>query len=86
MPKERTHHIPGVFLSNSSKEAESTVDPLIPKLNPMDLLLPEYETLWRVVLRYVLEVQHRDDEKSTGWKSVLKEYIDGLDVLDENSS
>jgi len=84
VPEERSFPIPGAFPSDSDGEAEIAVDPLIPKLNPMNLLLPAYETMWRVVLRCMLEVQYRDDEKSTGWKSVLEEYLDGLDVVDDS--
>ncbi|KAL0253427.1 hypothetical protein SLS55_010406 [Diplodia seriata] len=34
-------------------------DPLAPRANPMNLILPSYETMWRVVLRCLIEVRFR---------------------------
>lgn len=48
--------MPGAF-SNSSET--QVPDPLEPRLNSMNLLLTAYETMWRVVLRCVLEVRYR---------------------------
>jgi hypothetical protein len=50
----------------------TTVDPEIPSQNPMNLLLPAYETMWRVVIRCFLEVQHRGAQNRTIWTTVLK--------------
>ncbi|KAF2704111.1 hypothetical protein K504DRAFT_335966, partial [Pleomassaria siparia CBS 279.74] len=72
-------HIPGAFQSVSAQEKDIIVDPLTPRLNPMNVLLPAYETMWRVVMRCVLEVQYRNNERSAEWKSVLKTYLDALE-------
>lgn len=41
---------------------------------PMNLILPAYETLWRVVLRCFLEVTFRNSMAST-WQSVLAAFL-----------
>lgn len=70
--------IPGALPPGSDEEMNPIVDPLIPKANPMNLILPVYETMWRVVLRCVLEVHYRNNEKSSEWNDVLKKYLDAL--------
>ncbi|KAI1554581.1 hypothetical protein PtrEW4_012263, partial [Pyrenophora tritici-repentis] len=58
----------------------TTVDPLDPSQNPMNLLLPAYETMWRVVLRCFLEVQHRAAQNKNIWTTVLRDYLSDLKV------
>jgi len=52
-----------------------TISVLFPGIdeNPLNLLLPAYETLWRVVLRCFLEVQFRGKGE---WREVLMRYLD----------
>ncbi|PQE23463.1 Cytochrome P450 protein [Rutstroemia sp. NJR-2017a BBW] len=44
--------------------------------NPLNLLLPTYETLWRVVLRCFLEVSFRNKSESTGWQGLFEEFLE----------
>jgi hypothetical protein len=58
-------HLISRFSVSRSPEAvapsvDPSIDPKTPELNPMNLLLPAYETMWRVVMRCFLEVQHQD--------------------------
>jgi hypothetical protein len=57
----------------------TTVDPEIPSQNPMNLLLPAYETTWRVVMRCFLEVQHRGAQNKTIWTAFLENYLNDLE-------
>ncbi|RPB16781.1 hypothetical protein P167DRAFT_192534 [Morchella conica CCBAS932] len=43
--------------------------------NPLNLILPAFETLWRIVLRGFLEVQFRDKENFSLNKSLFSEYL-----------
>jgi hypothetical protein len=51
------------------------IDPLRPEANPMNWLLPTYETMWRVVLACILELRFRNAENADIWCKVLDEYI-----------
>ncbi|KAF1350220.1 hypothetical protein BDV97DRAFT_369684 [Delphinella strobiligena] len=44
--------------------------------NPLNLLLPGYETTWRVVLRGLIEVAFRDIEMAGLYETVLKAFFD----------
>jgi len=47
-----------------------------PERTPLNLILPAYETMWRVVLRCFLEVVFRNDDKATlEWRYVLQAYL-----------
>lgn len=50
---------------------------LVPQRNPLNLILPAYETLWRVVLRCFVEVVYRDptSREAAGWREVLKDFL-----------
>lgn len=43
-----------------------------PDTNPLNSILPGYETLWRVVLRCLVEVAFRGHGKSKEWQHVLE--------------
>ena len=85
MPPLPTMHIPGAFPSDADEEKDLTTDPHPSRRNPMNLLLPAYETMWRVVLRCVLEMQYRNGEKSAEWNAVLKKYLDAQQDTDTMS-
>ncbi|KAF1833953.1 hypothetical protein BDW02DRAFT_569485 [Decorospora gaudefroyi] len=68
--------VPGGFISNDM--GIPSRDPEIPRQNPLNLLLPAYETMWRVVMRCFLEVQHRNAQKSPDWLAVLRQYLEDL--------
>ncbi|KAF2640982.1 hypothetical protein P280DRAFT_543945 [Massarina eburnea CBS 473.64] len=71
--------MPGWWAKNDA----SNIDPLDPKKNPMNFLLPAYETMWRVVMRCVLEVLYRNNPSDrVQWKSVLSKYFDALKDAD----
>lgn len=46
-----------------------------PSENPLNLILPAYETLWRVVLRGFLEVMFRGAEAGAEWRQVLVTFL-----------
>lgn len=55
------------------------LDPLIPKQNPLNWILPSYETLWRVVLRLTLEIRFHGapPEDQDAWRESLRQFADG---------
>jgi len=57
----------------AAKELDEVVRTLFPNLaeNPLNLLLPAYETLWRVVLRLFVEV-HRGPAE---WREILSVFL-----------
>lgn len=48
---------------------------LAPRDTPMNLIIPAYETLWRVVLRLFLEVSFRNSDTAPGWRQTLHIYL-----------
>lgn len=46
-----------------------------PGKNPLNLILPAYETLWRVVLRGFLEVMFRSAEAGVEWRQLLVTFL-----------
>ncbi|KAA8893889.1 cytochrome P450 [Sphaerosporella brunnea] len=61
----------------SQRRLQETLRHLFPGMteNPLDLLLPAYETLWRTVMRCFLEVQFRAGEQAPAWRELLAEYL-----------
>jgi dihydroceramidase len=45
-----------------------------PRTTPMNLIIPIYETLWRVVLQCFIEVAFRHPSSASFWRFVLAEY------------
>ncbi|KAM3422347.1 hypothetical protein BST61_g2706 [Cercospora zeina] len=45
------------------------------KENPLNFILPGYETIWRVVLRCFLELSARGHPNSGGWTKALKDFL-----------
>ncbi|CAD6453878.1 a224b17d-638c-43d7-8bf8-bc86673d8751 [Sclerotinia trifoliorum] len=66
------------------------IDSLFPRLekenkNPLNIILPAYETLWRVVLRCFLEVSFLSpSEVTTQWKKIIHEFL--RNISQENFS
>jgi hypothetical protein len=50
-------------------------DPLTPRLNPMSWILPAYETMWRVVMRCVLEIKYREANDGPKWDRILQQWL-----------
>ncbi|KAJ9659697.1 hypothetical protein H2198_002944 [Neophaeococcomyces mojaviensis] len=51
-------------------------DALDPLQNPMNLILPGYETMWRAVFRGILEVYFRDQAAdTTTWQRLLAKFL-----------
>ncbi|KAK3711838.1 hypothetical protein LTR37_009356 [Vermiconidia calcicola] len=46
------------------------------KDNPMNLILPGYETLWRVVLRCYLELTSRQHGSQDEWQRIVQAFAD----------
>lgn len=70
------------IIDPTSRETNEEVDPRTPRQNPMNFLLPAYETMWRVVLRCILEVHYRGSEDGPKWQKVLLTYFDALQKKD----
>ncbi|KAL9606968.1 MAG: hypothetical protein Q9167_008070 [Letrouitia subvulpina] len=49
--------------------------PKTPKDNPLNLILPAYETLWRVVFRCFLEISFRRESPAPKWTKVLSKFL-----------
>lgn len=47
--------------------------------NPLNFILPAYETMWRVVMRSFIEVQLRSAADSSKWRIVLAKYLEKLE-------
>lgn len=65
-------------IPNVRTRGNLSTEPLRGKNNPMNLLLPAYETMWRVVLRCFLEVCYRNAPNSPDWIAILKAYVGNL--------
>ncbi|PPJ59800.1 hypothetical protein CBER1_04343 [Cercospora berteroae] len=46
------------------------------KANPLNFILPGYETIWRVVLRCFIELSARYHSNSSVWVKAFKEFLD----------
>jgi hypothetical protein len=54
-------------------------DPRIPEQNPMNLILPAYDTMWRVVMRCFIEIRHRAAPNSREWSGIMANYLKELE-------
>jgi hypothetical protein len=77
---------PWISSSPDSDVVNPTVDPKVPEKNPMNLLLPAYETMWRVVMRCFLEVRHRNAPNGPKWTETLLRYLLELQTSNFNPS
>lgn len=79
--EESKHRIPSKhiqLLQESLQKAILGIFPgqsLAPQDTPMGLIIPAYETLWRVVLRLFLEVSFRNPDAAPGWRQSLNIYL-----------
>ncbi|MCJ1228754.1 hypothetical protein MMC12_005417 [Toensbergia leucococca] len=48
---------------------------LTPKENPLNYILPAYETLWRVVHRCLLQVSFRNEALALEWRQILERFL-----------
>lgn len=55
--------------------SEALLDPTIPEHNPMNWILPAFETMWRVVIRCILGIRFRQANDGGKWSHVLAEYL-----------
>ncbi|KAF2670285.1 hypothetical protein BT63DRAFT_469870 [Microthyrium microscopicum] len=53
---------------------DAETDPMVPETNPMNYLLPTYETVWRVILRGLIEVL-RSSGNATKWRESLQSCL-----------
>ncbi|KAF1346424.1 hypothetical protein EJ07DRAFT_160478 [Lizonia empirigonia] len=73
--------MPGMFpedVPDDKPGDTTTLDPTKPTENPMNLLLPAYETMWRVILRCFLEIKHRGAPNRLDWTTILRGYLEDL--------
>jgi Cytochrome P450 len=50
-----------------------------PRQNPLNIILPAYETLWRVVFHSIIEVLFRHENRSSRWKACIMKLGETLD-------
>lgn len=64
------------------------LNPKNPTTNPMNFILPAYETMWRAVLRGLLEIYFRPATTSLHWQQILHKFMDNpqRDVFRNNDS
>jgi hypothetical protein len=67
-----------VFYDEQTEAEQQALNPDDPKKNPMNWLLPAYETMWRVVMRCVIEILYRDADDGPKWKTALSSYLEAL--------
>jgi hypothetical protein len=60
---------------NNEIAQQDLPDPLVPRQNPMNWLLPAYETMWRVVMRCLLEVKYRGTQGGPDWERTIQQWI-----------
>jgi len=58
---------------------DKSPEPTIPSRNPMNLILPAYETMWRVVMRCFLEIRYREAEDGPAWSCIMEQYLKELE-------
>ncbi|KAI1514782.1 hypothetical protein KJE20_13250 [Pyrenophora tritici-repentis] len=78
---KKTFDMPGMFpedVTDDKPGDTTTLDPTKPTENPMNLLLPAYETMWRVVMRCFLEIKHRGAPNRSDWTAILRGYLEDL--------
>ena len=51
------------------------------RTNPLNLILPAYETLWRVVLRCFVEVAFRGEADSPHWRQIVTAFVTGPSLV-----
>ncbi|KAI9757185.1 MAG: hypothetical protein M1815_001795 [Lichina confinis] len=51
------------------------------RTNPLNLILPAYETLWRVVLRCFVEVAFRGEADSPHWRQIVVAFVNGPSLV-----
>jgi hypothetical protein len=47
--------------------------------NPLNVLLPAYETMWRVVIRGFLEIRYRKAADNLSWFKIMTDYLGRLE-------
>jgi hypothetical protein len=47
--------------------------------NPLNVLLPAYETMWRVVIRGFLEIRYRKAADNLSWCKIMTDYLGKLE-------
>ncbi len=82
--KTATNHLNKTSIWMQEKQMHASLRQLIPKLdptdpreNPMNYILPAYETMWQVVYRGILEIYFRERASGMkmGWKKLLSEFL-----------
>jgi len=78
------HYVPGVepqWAFENQTELREALEAVLPERdpdhreqNPLNLLLPGYEALWRVVLRCHLELTARDHQDAEHWGEILQYF------------
>ena len=56
-----------------------------PRENPLNIILPTYETLWRVVLHCIIEILFRHEDRNGLWKACITKVGQSLDSQGEFS-
>lgn len=65
-----------IFLHNNLRAMIPRANPMLPNENPMNWILPAYETMWRAVFRGVLEINFRNAPRAYQWKHTLVRFLE----------
>ncbi len=66
-------------LKNNLAYVLPTADCETPRESPLNIILPTYETLWRVVFNCTIEVLFRHEDRNSLWKACIKTLGQTLD-------
>ncbi|KAJ8071640.1 hypothetical protein OCU04_001960 [Sclerotinia nivalis] len=76
---------PQMSMQNSLHHEIDSLFPLLEKgnnENPLNIILPAYETLWRVVLRCFLEVSFlKPSDVTAQWKKIIHEFLRNISPM-----
>ncbi|MCJ1462157.1 hypothetical protein MMC07_000757 [Pseudocyphellaria aurata] len=73
LKKELEENLGKIF---PGKRIDTKETPIDSKEKPMNLILPAYETMWRIVFRCFLEVAFRNPSATSKWRTVLLRYLE----------
>ncbi|KAA8647236.1 hypothetical protein EYZ11_004730 [Aspergillus tanneri] len=61
-------------LQDSLHEIFPDIDLMNPKMNPLNMILPGFETMWRVVFRMFIEIGFTSGQRNPQWKDILTAF------------
>ncbi|KAI9684816.1 MAG: hypothetical protein M1829_000191 [Trizodia sp. TS-e1964] len=79
--KSKSTDLTGVSVCSEQQALRGALRGIFPEMgdaprdNPLNLILPAYETLWRAVLRGFIEVSFRNRDRRSEWQSILLKFL-----------